>query len=311
MAVVRARYRLYQIGLALVWEPDFDGLENANASDLDCSLAKLMFSYSNQCYWLTFATFASVTASVTTVGCTTLCTVKLNIGSIRRPAPPEAVDKALVPVVPVDAVERLELDRFNVSSLPLSCASVGLSRSVEALRLIILDVATELEVSRDGPFIVATLGDGGIEAPPMDADRNDTFDVPFVPDLARPRDLLTICICRLRGFFDAVGGGLTMMYCYQSATITLHLDSPGTPASCASFRHLSHPAPQSSRCSPSSSVSQNHPYYLSSSRHCPVAPVEMMGWARHSANRQRGRGTSDGACWMMLVVETPETMHQG
>jgi hypothetical protein len=139
------------------------------------------------------ATFTSVAASVTVVGCTTLCTWRLNIGSIRFP---EAVLIALS-VVEVLDLREVCLDRgimgfssgsaVGVSERGMSSSNVG----VEGLE------GLEKFEKRS-----AVLRDGLRRAATLDSDRS------------RRGGRTTSWIWRLRGFFDAVGGGLTMMYCY-------------------------------------------------------------------------------------------------
>ena len=70
---------------------------------------------------LTLATFASVAASVTSVGCITLWTVKLNIGSTRFLETPSWLE-ALVSELSVDLIEPALRCRVNASLGPVvSC----------------------------------------------------------------------------------------------------------------------------------------------------------------------------------------------
>lgn len=82
---------------------------------------------------LTLATLASVAASVTTVGCMTLCTARLNIGSTRFREP---FNVELVAEVFDDKLDFSELERLSIgpaggsSSISLSSEDdkrVGLS----------------------------------------------------------------------------------------------------------------------------------------------------------------------------------------
>jgi hypothetical protein len=59
--------------------------------------SSVLICYARGASRLTLATFTSVAASVTTVGCITLCTARLNIGSIRFPL---AVDPPAVLFAP-------------------------------------------------------------------------------------------------------------------------------------------------------------------------------------------------------------------
>lgn len=144
---------------------------------------------------LTFATLLSVPASVTMVGCMTLCTARLYNGMMRFPLC-DVVDVALSPPE-LDCDESTELERFSVLAVPVGgCSAVGVA-------------SASLGFSKDcrwgvlGPELRSPLGTAA-RVGASDPRRGRVFF-----------SGITSWTWRLRGFFAAVGGGLTSTNVYH------------------------------------------------------------------------------------------------
>lgn len=200
-------------------EPDFGRLEHADARDVDLAFEKLSASVSRQKNMVetpTFATFVSVAASVTTVGCMTLCTARLNIGSIRLP-PPMVLPFELVAPLLMDTADTLDLrDDVRLSSTPPALLTVAHSspdmRTGESERTGVSSVPDAEDVSGSGRPTGGLTGDECVDGItlPIEAERAEKAVEEAARSLPR-RVWTTSWTWRLRGFFEEVGGGLTMM----------------------------------------------------------------------------------------------------
>lgn len=195
------------------WVPDFERLEYADAADVDVALHELCdISLRSLRYAavgrLTLATFASVAASLTTVFCMTLCTVRLNIGSTLFFCPPPEVEDVLAEELRLKSLDFMDELRLNVaacSALPAS-ARTSKASSLDPLRSMTCGV-----VASDGNTVFGLIDEASIIPADMESLRMDVDTVESVRSRERGSGFTMSCIWRLRGFFELVGGGLTMM----------------------------------------------------------------------------------------------------
>jgi hypothetical protein len=134
------------------------------------------------------ATLVSVAASVTTVGCMTLWTARLNIGSIRFP---ELITlPALLPETP-ETPETLDLSDVDLVKSAPRVADDGSSDiwAGESERVLVISVPDE-EPSLSGRAIDVLAGEDWVEGImlPMEAERPGKTDAEVA--LSRPRALV-------------------------------------------------------------------------------------------------------------------------
>lgn len=217
MALVRARTGGFErIGTGNR-QPDFTWFQAAHAGNIDLTFHKLPVSTDPfvTVKILTLATLVSVAASVTTVGCMTLCTARLNMGSIRLPV---VMADPVVPVLLLETPETAEtLDLSDVERVNSAPRVVGDTsseiRAGDSDRVGVMSVPVEEPLSLSGKAIEPLAGEDWVEGImlPMDGERAEKTDDEAA--LSRPRLVLTTSwTCRFKWFLEAVGGGFTMIY---------------------------------------------------------------------------------------------------